>query len=691
MRLRDRVNRLHIWQKLVLLGAVFALLFAVPTTLYLSQVASGLAQTSGEVAGLGRAESAFELLRALGRHRALAAGFLAGDAGLGGEREAAARKVDELLSALRSGMPAQARAQSHLAHAATAWKALGEGVKGKVITASDSNGSHAEVAATAMLALEAILDGDGLAVDSDTAVNHSVRAGLLHVPALVETLAQAQAQGMALLAARSGSTEDRAAISALLLKAKERDGEVRASIRKVLAQDESAKAVLASALLEADAAVNAALKSARIDVVFSQDLARRPAEFYAEQERAIESQARLTGRINGDVRARLEQRASSQRREIGLAVALAAAMFVAAVVLSIWTARSITRPIGHAVRVADGIAAGRLDHAIDPGRAQNAEAARLLDAFKSMQGALSALAREIQGASREIRHASAQVAGGNSDLSARTENQASSLEETAATMEELTATVKRNAESALHASEVVTAASESAMRGAQAVSEVASTMEAINAASRRVVDIVGVIDAIAFQTNILALNAAVEAARAGEHGRGFAVVASEVRNLARRSADSAREIKALIADSVKAASEGGRRVEESAGAMDDIMDSVQRVSAIFNEISTAGQEQRNGIEQVNRAVTQMDRTTQENAALVGEVAASSQSLQQQAQRLAEVVGRFRLAGDGATARAIAGPARDDRFPASEARAPAPLAAAIAVADKLDLPRLTAAR
>jgi methyl-accepting chemotaxis protein len=230
---------------------------------------------------------------------------------------------------------------------------------------------------------------------------------------------------------------------------------------------------------------------------------------------------------------------------------------------------------------------------------------------------------------------------------------------------------------------VVTAASESAMRGAQAVSEVANTMQAINAASRRVVDIIGVIDSIAFQTNILALNAAVEAARAGEHGRGFAVVASEVRNLARRSADSAREIKALIAESVQAASQGARRVDETGRAMDDIMDSVQRVSAIFNEINAAGQEQRNGIEQVNKAVTQMDRTTQENAALVGEVAASSQSLQEQAQRLAEVVGRFRLARGAAAAAVPHAPERDVRQPPA-------VRAAIAAAERLDLPRLTAA-
>jgi methyl-accepting chemotaxis protein len=247
-------------------------------------------------------------------------------------------------------------------------------------------------------------------------------------------------------------------------------------------------------------------------------------------------------------------------------------------------------------------------------------------------------------------------------------------------MEELTATVKRNAESATHASQVVNEASESAMRGSQAVSEVVQTMSSINTASRRIVDITSVIDSIAFQTNILALNAAVEAARAGEHGRGFAVVASEVRNLARRSADSAKEIKGLIAESVKAASLGAKRVDETGKAMDDIMESVRRVAQIFSEINAASHEQRNGIEQVNKAVTTMDRGTQENAALVGEVAASSQALLDQAQRLAEVVGRFHLAG--AQQELPEEPARE--FHASAPR-PLPLAA-----QESKLPRLTAA-
>ena len=677
-RWRRTLNGLHIWQKLLMLGAVFALLFAIPTGLYFREVASDLVQTSREIEGLARAERAFEFERALSRHRALAAGFLGGDASLAEAREQAATKANALLAGLRSDRGMGLRAHGLYGRTAAAWKALSEGVSGKVISAGDSNDSHKELIASAGGALEALLDSDGLTVDPDPAVHYAVRAALLHVPDLLEVMGQAQAQGAALLAAKAGPQEDRQTISTLLLKAKERDAELRVSIRKVLAQAEGLKTGLAPALLEADASLNKAIKSTRVDVVFAQTLTRGVADYHAEQEQALDAQAKLSARLVTEVRAMLEVRASDQRRLVGVAIGLALAILAVAVLLAVWTAHSITQPLAHAVSVADRIAAGRLDHRIDLRNARNAEAARLLDAFTSMQGALSSIAREIQASADEIRHASVQVADGNADLSARTENQASSLEETAATMEELTATVKRNAESATHASQVVTEASESAVRGSEAVSGVVETMKSISAASKRIVDIVGVIDSIAFQTNILALNAAVEAARAGEQGRGFAVVASEVRNLARRSADSAKEIKALIAESVQAASLGAKRVDETGRAMDDIMDSVRRVSDIFGEVNAASHEQKNGIEQVNKAVTQMDRTTQENAALVGEVAASSQALLDQAQRLGEVVSRFHLGRDAAPE------------PAATPAPPGERPASLAPGRKHDVPRLTAA-
>ncbi|HET6265119.1 MAG TPA: methyl-accepting chemotaxis protein [Usitatibacter sp.] len=681
LKLRS-LDRLHIWQKLALLGLVFALLFAVPTTLFLRQVAGGLAQSSHELAGLERAQSALALLRTLGEHRALSAAALGGDASQAAAREKAAVQASTLFAGLQSGLPRGTRPATIFDGAANAWKALSEGVKGAVFSAHDSNASHAELIATVAGGLEAMLDVDGLAVDSNSAVNHAARSAFLHVPALAESLGQAEAHGIALLSTRTAGKEERETLSALLQRAKERDTDLRSAIRKVLANAPSMQAALAPRMLESDAALARAIKSARVDVVFSQDLSRRPADFMADQHPAIDAQVNLAGALAQEVRTMLQARATEQRLQIILAIVAALAVFAGALWLAVWTTRSIARPLAYAVRVADGIAEGHLDHAIDASRAKNAEAARLLMAFNAMQASLSELMREVQSVSGEMRHAAAQVAEGNSDLSARTENQASSLEETAATMEELTSTVKRNADNAAEAGGVVTRASETAMRGAEAVSGVTSTMQSINSSSKRVVDIIGVIDSIAFQTNILALNAAVEAARAGEQGRGFAVVASEVRSLAHRSAEAAKEIKKLIADSVQAAAQGSKRVDEAGRAMDDIMDSVKQVAAIFAEISSASREQGNGIEQVNRAVTQMDRATQENAALVGEVAASSQSLQEQAERLAEVVARFRLAASAVRAEAVAAPRvepRDLREPAFGA-----------IPEEFEPPRLTAA-
>jgi methyl-accepting chemotaxis protein len=256
--------------------------------------------------------------------------------------------------------------------------------------------------------------------------------------------------------------------------------------------------------------------------------------------------------------------------------------------------------------------------------------------------------------------ASAEIAAGNADLSSRTESQASSLEQTASSMEELTSTVKQNAENARQANQLVVSASDFAVKGGRVVGQVVDTMSSIKDSSKKIVDIIGVIDGIAFQTNILALNAAVEAARAGEQGRGFAVVAAEVRNLAQRSAGAAKEIKALIGDSVEKVDGGSKLVDEAGKTMTEIVSSVKRVADIMGEITAASQEQSSGIEEVNRAIGQMDEMTQQNAALVEQAAAAAESLQNQAVQLAQAVSVFQLTGDqrdGAMALPLKGAAR----------------------------------
>ncbi|PWC21689.1 hypothetical protein DDT52_05035 [Brenneria roseae subsp. roseae] len=305
--------------------------------------------------------------------------------------------------------------------------------------------------------------------------------------------------------------------------------------------------------------------------------------------------------------------------------------------------RSIVQPLARAVQATQAVAAGDLTYAIQPeGRD---EAAQLLHALQDMTVRLRTIVGEVRQGSESIAGASSQLAAGNIDLSSRTEEQASALQETAASIEELSATVRQNADNARQANQLAQATTGQAQSGGQLVTEVVETMGAIDASSKKIVDIIGVIDSIAFQTNILALNAAVEAARAGEQGRGFAVVASEVRSLAQRSASAAKEIKELIDHSVETVEAGNRLVEQAGVSIQEIVNGVRRVSDLVGEISSASNEQTLGIEQVNVAVNQMEVTTQQNASLVNEASSATQSLQQQAAQLAQTVSIFLLDND----------------------------------------------
>jgi len=306
-----------------------------------------------------------------------------------------------------------------------------------------------------------------------------------------------------------------------------------------------------------------------------------------------------------------------------------------------WTiTRGITRPINEAVRVARTVAAGDLTSQIVA--TQTDETGQLMQALREMNDSLLKIVGQVRHGADSMATASSQIAAGNQDLSSRTEQQASSLQQTAASMEELTSTVRHNADNALQANQLASQASSVAVHGGAVVAQVVDTMGSINASSRKIVDIIGVIDGIAFQTNILALNAAVEAARAGEQGRGFAVVASEVRALAQRSADAAKEIKHLIDDSVSKVERGSSQVSAAGKTMEEIVASVRRVTDIMAEIAAASQVQTLGIEQINQAVVQMDQVTQQNAALVEESAAAADSLQGQASQLVQSVGVFKL-------------------------------------------------
>ena len=425
-------------------------------------------------------------------------------------------------------------------------------------------------------------------------------------------------------------------------------GELQKQLETRLTSD-SEKALFAKlgevrkAYLSSRDAVYAAKKAGDVDKaqqIFESQFQPAVTQFQDAMKVMVQSQ-----RDELDAAAQRAQQANDTAR-IGLVVFSLCALGVG-IALAVWLTRSITRPLHEAAEVADAIANFDLTRRFEA-HGQD-ETGRLLRSLQQMQAALLKLIGEVRGSTDSISTASAEIATGNMDLSQRTEQTASHLQQAAASMTQLTGTVRQTADAATTANQLASSAAEVAERGGAVVAEVVSTMDQISQSSRKISDIIGTIDGIAFQTKILALNAAVEAARAGEQGRGFAVVAGEVRSLAQRSAEAAKEIKSLIGASVDSVESGARLVADAGSTMNEIVASVQRVSDIIGEISAASREQSDGIDQINAAVGQLDQMTQQNAALVEEAASAAESLKDQSGRLSGAIGVFRLDGSQAMA------------------------------------------
>jgi len=550
----------------------------------------------------------------------------------------------------------------------TDWVSLRDKLSAEKITPADSFAAHSALVAHIQKINGLILDETTLSLDPVADTYHLIIAASDVLP-VTESLARTRGIGSAALAA--GSVDERNHVTLLMLHGQTSQGleRVTTDFEKAFADNalvkarmsEKFKGMVSSSQGAADITQKRVLDSSKLDFSAS--------EYFALLTKSINDQYAIADEAMEMVGDLLIERVAAQKTFLWtISLVLLGLAFVGGC-LVVMAARSITRQLGgepgEVVKLVGTIAQGDLTSSVN---LQSVDKGSIVYAVSNMQDSLQKIVSEVRSGADSVVNASGQIAAGNMDLSERTERQASALEETSSSMEELLATVRQNADNARQANGLANEASEVVSRGGQQVAQVVDTMTAINTSARKIVDIIGVIDGIAFQTNILALNAAVEAARAGEQGRGFAVVATEVRNLAQRSAIAAKEIKTLIGDSISKVEEGTRQVDATGATMQEVVTSVKRVTDIMGEVTASSLEQSSGIEQVNQAITQMDQMTQQNAALVEEAAAAAGSLKDQSTKLQNVVSMFRTSGYAAAS--VSAPVLEVKVPKfSERTAP----------------------
>jgi methyl-accepting chemotaxis protein len=629
--------------KFTLVAALALGMSLLPATMAVRERWQALETAQQEVTGVAPAGALLKLLRVTQQHRGLSAAALAGNEAAAAKRQAVQQEVDQALAAAQAAVQAlqDPTLNQRSATLLEQWQALAQAVAGKTIEAPASFSRHGTLVSAQLDLLRDVAQATGMSLDAQAATHHAIGATLNDLPRLTEAMGQLRARGATALQKQAATPEDKARFEALATMARLFDHNARHAFEQLGRADARMAAALKPAREQAQALAEDSLALVQKALLSSEVLDHPPAAYFERQTKAIDAQFALVDAAFAEVRRALDERAADSRR----ALLLLAGSMLALAALSLGLLAAVTRStiqgIDAALAVARTVAAGDLSARIDITRRD--ETGDLLAALKAMNDSLASLVGQVRDSSEQIATGAGQIASGNADLSQRTEEQASNLQQTAASMEQLNASVRHNADSARQAAGMAQGASGVARQGGQDMAAVVATMQEISESSRRIGDIIGVIDGIAFQTNILALNAAVEAARAGEHGRGFAVVAGEVRSLAQRSAQAAREIKSLIASSTERVETGMRQVSGAGQTMEQIVAQVQRVDALIGEIGDSTQQQATGIGQVGDAVDQLDQVTQQNAALVEESAAAADSLHQQATRLVAAVGRFRLA------------------------------------------------
>ncbi|MGO4382117.1 methyl-accepting chemotaxis protein [Pseudoduganella sp. RAF53_2] len=636
------LGRLKLSHKFSVLASLFIVAALVPVTLYMLEAGKNLRAVEIERTGLPTVLTGLKVIQLTQQHRALSALVLGEKHGAQESRRVKQKEVDAALAQLSKLSDALANPAINdlLISATRDWEKLWNGVATGRLDIAQSYTLHTELVSKFLKIYDLIAEAYRLSLDPDNDSYLLIQAAFYQLPYLAEELGKARAIGAGMLARKAASAEDRLRLNAVISNLSYRLNQTITFFDKAGAANHNIQRVIGKNMDAMSEAAHQVIEMAQDRIIKTETLSYSSEQYVAIATAAIDQQFAINESSAKELTELLDEKIRHFHRQRWIMASSLAGLLAITGWISLLIARSVTTPLSKAIVVAEQVAQGKLIGNIDVGPPN--EVGQLLRALDAMSNSLRAIVSDVSTSIDSINAVSSDIASGNADVSARIEAQASSLEETASAMDELTSTVKRNADNAGRANELVQSASGVAARGGEVVSRVIHTMGEIDDSSRKIVEIIAVIDGIAFQTNILALNAAVEAARAGAQGRGFAVVASEVRNLAHRSALAAKEIKNLIAHSVERVESGNKLASLAGAAMEDILKSVDGITGIMSEIAMASREQGMGIEQVNLAVSQMDETTQQNAALVEQTAAASESLKEQAQLLVNAISVFQL-------------------------------------------------
>ena len=643
------LDRLHLSHKFLILGCIALVMIALPAGLHLRNMSGQMQQLGAQARAMPALQQLGQAVRLAQVHRGLSAAMLGGDAQLAARRPAVRDALEQALQATASELTTVAPEQSApLNQLRQDWQALQQGVADRAIAPAQSLARHNQLVARLLVLSDQLLHASGLSTSDQRDTQALIQVALQQLPMLTEQLGQMRAMGTGALARGELTPENRGLLRALRARADEFDAASQSSLQRAMQHAPGLTAGLSQRLADAQARVAEALKLVDDGLLNAAELQLPAARYFDTLTAGIEAVNTLGGKATEQLLETVQERAASAQRMLWLMVGALAALLLLAVALGSAFVRSITRPLGQAVELAQAVAGGDLSGADRPHGSN--EVGQLIAAQQQMRARLRPIVAQVRGGADGVALASGEIAQGNHDLSGRTEAQASALEQTASSMAQLSAAVQHNAEAAREASQLAERTRDMARQSGASVEQMVGAMHSVHQAQQQMADIIQVIDGIAFQTNLLALNAAVEAARAGEQGRGFAVVAGEVRSLAGRSSEASKQIRTLIDTSRARVDQGNQQAAAAGQTMAEVVQSIQRLSKLAGQISTACQDQASGVAQVGEAVNALDQATQQNATLVEEMAAAADGLSSQAQGLVQAVAVFRGADSDAPVR-----------------------------------------